>query len=303
MYAFDGASAFSLAAAKAAGAVLITGYIVGHPGGMDPIDKARVQEILALSLGFLPNWERGADYLVNCGHDGGVAAGQEAVAALQALGIPEGTACPFSWDTQIAPSLYPQCGQVADGIIAGLAGHYRFSAYGQGGLLEYFRTTSRMSVKGWLSGSEGFPGFDVNSPHVGLVQSHDAHGKWLNTTVSGTDVNTVLDPHNLGALWPANSPYAQEALTMDPEVQARFDKIDKRLTDLFAVDTNSDGKPDVTGTAQGADVYALIPLSMRVASIQTQLSALTAAVAKIQPAGAGPVTGTVTGTLTIAPSA
>jgi len=255
MRAYDGASPFSLTDAKAAGAVLITGYIVGRPGGYDPISRARVQEILSLGLGFLPNWERGADYLVNCGHGGGIAAGQEAVTALRALAIPEGTACTFSWDTYIRPALYPQCGQVADGIIAGLAGRYEFSAYGQGGLLDYFRSTGRMAVKAWLSGSESFPGFDVTAPAVGMVQSHDASGKWLKTTASGTDVNTVLDPYNLGALWPANSPYAQEAdmtPAQEAAITARFDKIDERLTALFAVDTNGDGKRDITGTVQGA---------------------------------------------------
>lgn len=208
-YGYDGASPFDLNAAKQHGAVLITGYLVGSPGGFDPISKARVDQIRALGMGFLPNWERGAAYLVSCGKGGGEAAGREAVAALRALGVPgDGTvACAFSWDTNVHPSLYPQCGVVADGIIAGLAGGYLFSAYGQGGLLDWFHATGRMHVKGWLSGSSSFPGFNVAGPNVGMVQSHNAAGEWLDTGVAGTDINTVIDPHALGAWWSAGSPY------------------------------------------------------------------------------------------------
>jgi hypothetical protein len=89
LYAYDGASPFDLAAAKAHGAVLITGYIVGHPGGMDPITPQRVRQIHALGMGFLPNWERAADFfrtasLADCRN-----AGKEALAACRALGVPD----------------------------------------------------------------------------------------------------------------------------------------------------------------------------------------------------------------------
>jgi len=203
LYAFDGASPFDLAAAKKAGAVLITGYIAGHPGGMNPIDKARVDQIRAMGMGFLPNWEKGAAYLVTCSRADGVAAGREAVVALRALGVPDdGTvACPFSWDTWIDPSRYAHCGQVADGIIEGLAGHYRFSAYGQGGLIDYLTTSGRMQAEGWLSGSTGFPGYNATDTRVALVQ-HAGH-----TPVPGTDLDTVTDPYHVGAWWPDGSPY------------------------------------------------------------------------------------------------
>lgn len=214
LYAYDGASAFDLADAKRHGAILITGYIVGHPGGMDPIDKHRVQQILALGMGFLPNWERGAAYLVSCGYQGGVDAGKEAVVALEALGVPHGTACAFSWDVWIDPAKYPACGVVADGIIAGLAGKYEFNCYAQGGLIAYLRRTNRLKLKGWLSGSTSFPGFDSASPHVGLVQL-------TSTPVPGTDRNVVTDPHSLGALWPDTSPYSE----VDPLAGLTLDQI------------------------------------------------------------------------------
>lgn len=222
LLAYDGASAFDLNAAKQHSGIAITGYLVGHPGGFNPIDKARVNQIRAMGMGFLPNWERGADYLVSCGKAGGIGAGQEALAAMRALGVPDnGTvACPFSWDVNVNPGLYPQCGQVADGIIAGLAGHYLFSTYGQGGLIDYFRATGRMKVKGWLSGSTSFPGFNASGPNIAMVQSHDAAGNWINTQVPGTDVNTVIDPRALGAWWPAGSPYIGEQPVTPAEIQA-----------------------------------------------------------------------------------
>ena len=96
-------------------------------------------------------------------------------------------------------------------------------------------------------------------------------------------------------------------MALDADAKAYLDNqfafIRDRLTALFAVDTNGDGKRDITGTVQQADGFALAPLAKQVASLRDQITALTAAVAKVQPAGAvaGPVTGTVTGTLTIAP--
>jgi hypothetical protein len=217
LYAYDGASPFNLSAAKAHGAVLITGYIVGHPGGMNPINRARVRQIHALGMGFLPNWERGASYLVTASHFDGLAAGREAVPALRALGVPDdGTvACPFSWDTYIDPSKYAHCGLVADGIIEGLAGRYLFTAYGQGGLIDYFARTGRLQSEGWLSASSSFPGFNPVNPRVALVQR-------VGTPVAGTDQNILTDPRNVHAWWPAGSPYAAGEFTMDAESKAAF---------------------------------------------------------------------------------
>lgn len=229
--AFDGASPFDLAAAKNAGAVAITGYIVGNPGGFGPINKARVEQIRSMGMGFVPNWERGAAYLISCGKPGGVAAGQETVAALRALGVPDdGTvACYFSWDAYVQPGQYSACGAVADGIIEGLAGHYLFDAYGQGGLIQYLIMSGRIrhGLKSWLSMSEGFPGFNVDwSTYVAMVQQHHADGSWFASPVAGTDVNTVLDPHALGAWWPASSPYASSGdIVLDTATQTQITAI------------------------------------------------------------------------------
>lgn len=210
LLAFDRAAMFTAAeldGLKRAGAVAVCVYIVGTPGGCPHADKPYVDLIHSKGLGVVPNWERGAAYLVSCGRAGGTQAGLEAVAACQALGIPsDGTvAVPFSWDTHVDPSLYAQCGVVADAIIAALNGRYLFSAYGQGGLIDYFVRTGRMKpgVEGWLSMSRSFPGFNAGDPNVAMVQEHHADGTWFSSPVVGTDVDTITDLAGLHAWWPA----------------------------------------------------------------------------------------------------
>jgi len=59
-----------------------------------------------------------------------------------------------------------------------------------------------------------------------MVQSHDIDGKWLNTPVAGTDINTITDPHGLRAWWPDGSPYAstKEDITLDASTKTYLDK-------------------------------------------------------------------------------
>jgi hypothetical protein len=316
LYAYDGASPFDMGLAKQHGAVAITGYIVGHPGGFNQIDKTRVDDALQLGLGFVPNWERGASYLVTCGRSGGLAAGQEAVPALRALGLPDdGTiSCVFSWDTAISASLYPQCGQVADGIIAGLAGHYLFSAYGQGGLIDYFVATGRMKpayghpVKGWLSGSSSFPGYNPRSPNVAMIQSRDLAGNWLTDAVPGTDINIITDPYGLHAHWPASSPYGGDEVFTDADAKKFWDHPigipqkgggtdvgtaaqalhDARQIAALARDNAADAKKSA------GDALA------RVTALETELAAIKTAVQNAAGGGPGipPEGYTVTATLT-----
>jgi hypothetical protein len=291
LYAYDGASAFDLAAAKRHGAVLITGYIVGHPGGFNPIDQQRIRQIHALGMGFLPNWERGAAYLVNCSKADGVAAGREALAALRALGVPDdGTvACPFSWDVSIDPSRYAHCGDVADGIIAGLAGHYLFSAYGQGGLIDYLARTGRLQAEGWLSASTSFPGYDAASPRVALVQR-------IGSPVAGTDQDLVTDPANVHAWWPANSPYAQGGTVSAQDVidalkSAEGQQLLQRAVTSAPLTNSYGGKVSVATVLSAVDQHAN-DISAKVSAVAAVVNAvaprvaaqLQAAVAKLEPA-------------------
>jgi hypothetical protein len=217
LLAYDAACAFVgdnagtvLDTAKKTGAIAITGYIIGTPGGCRHVGKSDVTLILQKGMGFIPNWERGASQLITATKAQGVTYGQEAATALVAAGVPAGTAVAFSWDAYTQPSQYANCGQAADGIIAGLAGRYKFNAYAQGGLIQYLKDSHRIptEIKGWLSMSEGFPGFSVNwNDYVAMVQEHHADGSWYSSPVANTDVNTIIDPHALGAYWPVGSSY------------------------------------------------------------------------------------------------
>jgi hypothetical protein len=181
-----------------------------------------VHQIHELGMGFLPNWERGASYLVTASHAQALAAGNEAVAALRALGVPDdgSIACPFSWDVNVAPSQYAHCGAVADGIIEALAGRYRFTAYGQGGLIDYFARTGRLQSEGWLSASSSFPGYDAASPRVALVQRV---GSPRTRHRSGHRHRPGQRPR-LVAGWQSRTQQEAPCQLMDVDVNARLDR-------------------------------------------------------------------------------
>jgi len=60
--------------------------------------------------------------------------------------------------------------------------------------------------------------YHPTGPNICMVQFHDADGNWLNTSVPGTDVNTVTDPKALKAWWPTGSPYGGNIMaTLDAD--------------------------------------------------------------------------------------
>jgi hypothetical protein len=249
-YCFDGATPWNrsrLKSVKRHGGVAVSVYIVGTPGGMRCAAKQDVDLARSLGLGVLPNWERAADFfrhatLIDCR-----AAGREALAACRALGFPDdgSVSVAFSFDFQIPASQY---GEMADKLAAindVLGGHYRGVAYGQFGLIDYLARHGRPGPH-WLMGStfrasSQFYVSEVRSPHVAMVQMHDAGGNWLSSPVSGTDINTVTQPQKLGAWWPTNSPYAQGAgMTMDKDVAAAFANV---TAGIAAVNKRLDAMP------------------------------------------------------------
>lgn len=288
-FAYDGASMFDLAAAKNAGGIIATVYIVGSPGGMPHADKARVDAIRAQGLGALPNWERAANFFLTCSVTDAKAAGVEALAACKALGFPADGSIQvaFSIDVQVPPSRFAEIGQKVDAAGAGLTSAYQVMVYAQSDLIDYLVAHGHVTGKQWLMGSTWGNPYNAGSPNVCLVQSHDAAGNWLNSHVGGTDINTVTDPNAVGAWWPDGSSYGGNI--MDAATAARFDAIDahlraqdERITSLFQVDATGDGKSDYTGTVQSADRTAL-------AQLVTQVAALQAAVSKLQTGGVDPV--------------
>ena len=201
LYAFDGASPFDLIEAKANNAAVVTGYIVGNPGGFGPITPARVGQIRSLGLGFTPNWERAADFFLTCTVAEAEAAGAETVTACRALGLPDdGTVrAAFSFDTLIPENRFTEMGSKARAVQAGLAGHLGFMGYGQLSLLNYLVGNGYAPGKHWLTESTFGQAYDPTSPNVCMVQNHDITGNWLTSPVAGSDINTITDLAAIGA--------------------------------------------------------------------------------------------------------
>ena len=193
LYAFDGASPFDLAAAKANGAVVITGYVIGRPGGMAPIDKARVDQVLSMGMRFLPNAELAADFFQTCTLAEAQQMGAEASAANRALGLPADNtvACPASFDFDFTD--YEAKYQKLLAYGRGLNG-YLPRAYGPYGFLEYITQPGRMpGTKHWLMMSTFGRPYNPASPGVCMVQEHTLSGAWLNSPVAATDISTITD--------------------------------------------------------------------------------------------------------------
>lgn len=247
MWVYDGASPFSLDAAKANGAVGITGYIIGRPGGYYPITKARVDQIRAKGMGFVPNWERAADAFLRltvgeCGQ-----AGVESMRANQALGVPDGVRTYFSIDTQVSTDRFPEMAQKLDAAQAGMGGHYPAGLYGQSNLIDWLGShPTRSSIRGkhWLMMSTWNQYYHADSPYVCMVQEHNLDGSWHSSPVPNTDCNLVTDARAIGAWWPDGSPYggevdmpldATDLLKIRQEVIAALsDTTHSYLTDEFA---------------------------------------------------------------------
>lgn len=227
LYVYDGASDFSLDAAKNAGAIAVTGYIVGSPGGYPHADKVRVDEALSKGLGFSPNWERAPDAFLTysvgeCGQ-----AGVEALNACRAVGLPDDGSirCSFSIDTQVPTSRFGEMAQKLDAANAGLGGHYQAFPYGQSSLIDWLGSHQSLHTirgKHWLMMSTWGQYYHTDSPYVCMVQEHNLDGTWHSSPVAGTDLNLVTDPYAIGAYWPDGSPYGGDVLTPD-DIKAIWD--------------------------------------------------------------------------------
>lgn len=310
LYVFDGAGPFDLAAAKAAGGIAVTVYIVGTPGGMPHADQARVNAARAAGLGVLPNWERQADYFGTCTVTDAQAAGVEALAACRALGFPDdGTiGCAFSFDFDVPVSRFGEMGSKVRAVTAGLAGHYKTMIYGQQALIDWLATHGYISGKSWLMMSTFNQTYTPRSPNVCMVQEHDADGNWLSSPVPGTDVNTITDPGAVHAWWPNNSPYATQGdAPMTPaEIQSVADAVWAKA--FSGTTTGADGKPVVSPQHSAAEWLANTNLGERDDATSTQLAdvkaaivALASAVAKLQAGTAPPVVLVPSGTITLTP--
>ena len=180
-----------------------------YTDGTHAYSESSIQQIHAAGVPILLNHERLPDQLLG-GHAAGVQAASDALSAVSAFGVPlDGTvAVCFSVDVSVPPTQYETVGQAFDGINSVLAGKLVASCYGQGGLIDYLASTHRTGAKGWLSGSSSFPGYNRNSPNVGMWQH-------VGTDVPGTDLDTVTDLAGLRPWYPPNQTPAAE---QDPDM-------------------------------------------------------------------------------------
>lgn len=310
LLAYDGASAFDLNVAKQHGGIAIADYLVGHPGGYDPANEARVIHTRFLGMGPIPNWERAAGFFNACTVADARTAGAEGAAASRALGFPADGSIRvyFSFDEYVTGARFVEMGQKFDAVRAGCVG-YQAAVYGQYSLINYLVTTGHAPGKHWLSGSTFNEPYNPSGPNIAMVQSHDAQGNWINTQVPGTDVNTVIDPRALGAWWPPGSPYtggtsmaldnADKQWIHDTMVAVLRGEGVSGVAGLVATVLRSEG---VSGAAGAVD-----PAKQAVAELANTEHGLAAMAALIKavPGGGpgGPVTGNVTGSITITPGA
>ncbi|SOD72710.1 hypothetical protein SAMN05892883_2061 [Jatrophihabitans sp. GAS493] len=180
-------------------------FVCAYLDGPHAYTKAKVAKIHAEGKGVLLNHERLPGQLLG-GAAAGVQAAKDGMAAAVALGAPtDGTvAIHNSVDVSVpaAQGVTPQfksVGSAFDSIKSIYAGKFLAGAYGEGALIDYLAATKRIQVKGWLSGSKSFPGYNRASPNVGMYQL-------VGTDIPGTDKNIVTDAESLGVWWPDGHP-------------------------------------------------------------------------------------------------
>lgn len=155
-------------------------------------------------IGILWNHENAPNELAG-GYAAGVAAAQHAIAPVIAAGTPtDGTVAVFySVDVDIPTTAFQPWVDAFAGINVTHAGRFRVGCYGEGALINELVRLGLVQVKGWLSASSSYPGYDPKSPNVGLVQM-------VSTNVVGTDQNEVTDITGLGIWWAPGQPYVND---------------------------------------------------------------------------------------------
>lgn len=339
-YAYDAAYSPNLAAVKARpGAVAINGYLTGRYATSTTSPAAAH----AAGLGWVATYEEGTDELVGASRSKGAAVGQKILAALKAHGVPlDGTIAVYpSVDVAVSAGNATACNEGWRGLRDVLAGKVSIRAYAEGAVIDALAYAGLVDGRCWLAAPTSWPGFNVDDPHVCMVQL-------VGTDVPGTDRNhLVTDPKALGAWWPVASPYSATGgnMAMDSDVKAAFAALEAAISALPArvwaadvipnpsganVTTNPTWMPSsvLTGlydlaakaasSASSADakvdgVAQVLGASgsgvaARVAALQAAVDALSASVAKNAPAAAvsvdtAAVVAALDGTLSALPDA
>ena len=204
-------------------------YIRGTPGGFRHASADDVKLIREIGLAIVPNWESFADWFRTHGKRASKQAGQEAAQALHDLGLPTDGSLDvaFSWDYDMDPATFER--EAGDLVAAhhGLEGTARATAYGPSAFITYLHNHVFQDRVHWLMASTFGKPYDINQPGVGVVQSHDENGNWIQDTdpVSASDINTMIQPAKLGAWWPEGSEFSE----MAPTAKEIADQVEKQI--------------------------------------------------------------------------
>lgn len=157
-----------------------------------------VQAFVEAGKGILANHENAQNELT-LGFDAGVAAAYKAMNAVKDWPI-KPPCIYYSADLDLDPSSkeYDAVLQAFDGINQTQNGEYQASCYGQGSLLHDLTVNHLIQTKGWLSSSTAYPGYDRQSPFVGMYQL-------VGSDIPNTDKNIITDLGSLG-VWLPQSP-------------------------------------------------------------------------------------------------
>jgi len=238
-----------------------------------------------------------------------------------------------SVDVNVATDRMNSCDPAYRGLRDVLAGKLSIRCYGEFDLIKHLHDAGLTDGPGWLAGATSWSAGDHSESALVCMVQH------VGSDIPSTDRNTVTQPLALGAWWPPghqldadSARLLEEEFTVDAEAKkyldTQFAVIRDRLTALFAVDSNSDGARDFTGTVQqaaqaalntagvapsakaaaassAASVALVTELGLRVAKLQSandaqsqQIAALVQQVADLA-SGKVNVTGSIPATLTI----
>lgn len=221
LYVYDAAYRPDLSKVKRNG-VAINGYLTGKYANTTTQPK----EALAAGLGYIPTYEEGNSELVNASRASGQAVGRKILAAFAAKGLPLDGSLAVYPSVDVAEASATACDEAWRGLRDVLKGKVSLRYYGEGRIGDHLYDAGLLDGPYWLAAPTSWPGYAF-SHRVCMVQL-------VGTNVPGTDQDHLItDPHALGALWPAGSPYGVELLDpKDPVVVALNAKIDRNQSQI-----------------------------------------------------------------------
>lgn len=202
LWVYDAAYRPDLAAVRARGGIAVNGYLTGaYEHTTTQPDQA-----LAAGLGYVPTYEEGTSELVNASRATGQNVGHRIAAAFSSHGLAlDGSLAVYpSVDVNVPFASPGACDAAWLGMRDVLRGAVSLRCYGEGAVIDHLVGARLVDGKCWLAAPSSWPGYRPDDSNVCMVQL-------VGTNVPGTDRNhLVTDPHAIGALWPANSPYRED---------------------------------------------------------------------------------------------